>query len=287
MNTATHPGLMASFRTAARQALQWRLLLLWLLALALPTLLTILPLWLVLGGALDKSLLADKLVEGFDPAVLVELVGSLGQRGYSANSGLGGLVLLALLLPWLSGTLIAVARSSVVLGFGGLLQGGLREYGRMARLWLWALLPLGLALVVGGALADAAKEHGQTLVLESEAEWLTRAALAAGALVFLLAQATLDAARARLALEPQRRSVLKAWWLASKELVRRPGRLLLYVGITLLGLLLAALIGLVRVQVAPVGAASFAVALLLAQLIALALVWMRCTRMLALVNLGR
>ncbi|MDI4634768.1 hypothetical protein J7U46_17030 [Pelomonas sp. V22] len=287
MNTATTPGLMASFVSAARQALQWRLLLLWLLALALPTLLTILPLWMVLGGALDKSLLADKLVEGFDPAVLVELIGGLGQRGYSANSGFAGVAMMILLLPWLSGTLIAVARSTVVLSFVGLLQGGLREYGRMARLWLWALLPLGLALVIGGALAGAAKEHGQTLVLESDAEWLARAALAVGALVFLLAHATLDAARARLALEPQRRSVLKAWWLATKELLRRPGRILLYVGITLLGLALAGLIGLLRIQVAPVGAASFAAALLLAQLIALALVWMRCTRMLALVNAGR
>lgn len=287
MNTATQSGLWANFRTAAGQALQWRLLLLWLLALALPTLLITLPLWMALGGALNHSMLADKLVEGFDPAVFVELIGNLGQRGYSTNSGLAGLVLLALLLPWLSGTLIAVARSTVVLGFGGILQGGLREYGRMARLWLWAVLPLGVALALGGALTDAAKEHGQTLVLESDAEWLARGALAVSALLFLLAHATLDAARARLALEPQRRSVLKAWWLASKELLRRPGRILLYVGITLLGLALASVVGLARVQVAPVGAVSFVAALLLAQAIALALVWMRCTRMLALVAAGR
>jgi len=287
MNTAPSTGLWANFRTAARQALQWRLLLLWLLALALPALLATLPLWMALGGALDHSMLADKLVDGFDPAVFVELISNLGPRGYSANSGLAGLVLLALLLPWLSGTLIAVARSPVVLGLVGLLQGGLREYGRMARLWLWALLPLGLALLVGGALLDAAKEHGQTLVLESDAEWLSRGALAVGTLLFLLAHATLDAARARLALEPQRRSVLKAWWLASQALVRRPGRILLYAGITLLGLALAAVIGLVRVQLAPVGAFSLVLALVLAQLLALALVWMRCTRMLALVAAGR
>lgn len=287
MNIATRQGLWANFRSAAGQSLQWRLLLVWLLALALPTLLMILPLWTALGGALDKSLLADKLVDGFDPAVLVELMGNLGPRGYSTTSGLGGLVVLALLLPWLSGTLIAVARSTVVLSFGEILRGGLREYGRMARLWLWALLPLGLVALAGGALMDAAKEHGQTLVLESDAEWLGRGALAVSALLFLLAHATLDATRARLALEPQRRSVLRAWWLSTKELARRPGRIALYLGITVLGLVIAAAIGIARLQVAPVGALSFVAALLLAQLMALALVWMRCTRMLALVAASR
>jgi hypothetical protein len=200
---------------------------------------------------------------------------------------LGAALVFVLLLPWLTGMAMAVARSPQVLRFGELLKGGLGEYGRMARLWLWALVPLGVAGAAGGAIMNAAKEHALTLTMESDALWVGRAALALSALLFLLAHATLDAARAQLVIEPRRRSVVRAWWRGLRGLFKRPGTLLLYAGVTALGMAAAALVALLRVQVAPVGTFSFVLALLLGQALVLVLGWMRCARLFALVAAGR
>jgi len=279
--------LRSQFRVGARLALQWRLLLLWLLALALPWLLALLPLWRALAAQLDQSLAARVLAERFELPVLAEALMGLGAQGFGGSALLSGLLLLALLLPWLSGSLIAVVRAPLPLGFMALLQGGLREYGRMARLWLWALLLLGAVLAAAGGLLALVAKRAALMQLEADADLLRYAVLGLAGLLFLLAHATLDATRARLALEPQRRSVMVAWRLASRDLWRQPRRLLLYGLITALGLLLAAGLGLLRVQLAPVGAFSQLLALLLGQLLVLALVWMRCARVFALAAAGR
>jgi len=284
---APKPGVLALFATASRLALQWRLLLLWLLAMALPLLLLSLPLLIALKGGVESSLLASKLLDPLDLPVLVELLSGLSQRGYSPAAALPALIVLALLLPWLSGLVIAAARSPVRLGFGELLRGGLVVYGRMARLWLWALLPLGIAAGVTAGLLHYSQEQALKDVLESDAERRTQIMLAVGGVLFALALASVDAARALLALEPQRRSVVLAWWRASKDLLRQPRRIVLYLLFTALGLLLAALLGVLRLQVQPVGAGSLLLALLLGQALVLALSWMRCARLFALVEAAR
>jgi len=248
--------LRGQLRSGARLASQWRLLLLWLLALALPWLLALLPLWRALAAQLDQSLAARVLVERFELPVLAEALMGLGQNGFGASALFSSVLLLALLLPWLSGSLIAVVRAPLPLGFQALLQGGLREYGRMSRLWLWALCLLGAVAAMGGGLMHWLGEKTALMQLETEADRWSRAVLLFTGLLFLLVHASLDAARARLALEPQRRSVLKAWRLATRDLWRQPRRLLGYLLITALGLLAAVLIGLLRVQLAPVGAGS-------------------------------
>ena len=271
---------------AAGRALQWRLLLLWLLALALPLLLASLPLWVALAGLLDHAVLGQRLVEDFELSVLIEAMMMLRERGYLPASGLGAVLVFVLLLPWLTGIALTAARSSARLGFAALLHGGLTEYGRMARLWLWALIPLGLAAAAGAGLLHLAKEHALKLTLEADADHLKQATVALSALLFLLAHATVDAARAQLVLEPRRRSVVLAWWRATRLLVRRPGRVLLYLLATAAGLLLAALLGWLRIQVPPVTVLGFVLALLLGQALVLALAWMRCTRLFALVAAG-
>lgn len=279
--------LRGQLRSGARLASQWRLLLLWLLALALPWLLALLPLWRALAAQLDQSLAARVLVERFELPVLAEALMGLGQNGFGASALFSSVLLLALLLPWLSGSLIAVVRAPLPLGFQALLLGGLREYGRMSRLWLWALCLLGAVAAMGGGLMHWLGEKTALMQLESEGDRWSRSVLLFTGLLFLLAHASLDAARARLALEPQRRSVLKAWRLASRDLWRQPRRLLGYLLITALGLLVAVLIGLLRAQLAPVGAGSQLLALALGQLLVLALVWMRCVRVFALAAAGR
>lgn len=283
--------LCARWRAAALLALQWRLLLLWLAGLALPLLLAVLPLWIALAGVLDRAPLAVRIVEGLDVTVLVEALGALGPRGWSPASGLGGVLALLLLMPWLGGTVIAAGRAAVAgrppLALGALLRGGLAEYGLMARLWLWALVPIGAVLAVGAGLVNWSDEHALTMLLEADADRLKLAALALAALLFFVAHATLDAARAQLVLEPRRRSVVAAWLRGTRALVREPGRLALLALLTLAGVAAAALLGWLRTQVAPVGTVSFGVALLLGQALVAALAWQRCARVLGLVLAGR
>jgi hypothetical protein len=102
-------------------------------------------------------------------------------------------------------------------------------------------------------------------------------------MVVLLAfvSATLDAARARFATEPHRRSAFFAWWAGLRDVLCRPSWWLLYVLLTAFGLVLAAGFAWVRVQVAPIGFWSFALDLLLAQAIVVALAWSRAARVAA------
>jgi len=80
---------------------------------------------------------------------------------------------------------------------------------------------------------------------------------------------------------------VRAWWRASKDLARRPSRLVLYLMLTVAGLLLAAVLAWARIQVAPVSALSFVLALLLGQVLVLCLSWMRCARLFALIAAAR
>jgi hypothetical protein len=278
---------LSDWTAAWRQAAQWRLGLLWLLANALPLFMLALPLWRALAGPLDHSLLASRLVEGFDPAVLADALGSLRQRGYSPLASIGALLLFALTLPWLTGVVTTAARAPMPLPLLALASGGLANYGRMARLWLWALVPLGLALGAGLAASHVAREQALTMTLQADADLLGRAAAALGVLLFVLAHATVDAARAQLVLEPHRRSVVLAWWRALTRLVRRPGRIALYIAITVTGLFAAAVLSVLRVQVPPVGAAGLLGGIVLGQALVLVLAWMRCARLFALVRSGR
>ena len=272
---------------AGRKALQWRLLLLWLLGLALPLLLLCLPLWFALAGPLDHSLLGKQLVDGFDAAVYIEALMGLARRRQAASAGLGAMLVYLLLLPWLTGIAMTAARSSQRLGFGALLKGGLTDYGPMARLWLWAVVPLGLAGAVGAGVLYLVKQQALTMTLEADAVHLRQAALAFSALLLLLALATVDAARAQWVIEPRRRSVIGVWWRGARLLLRRPECILMYLLLTGFGLAVAAALGWLRIQLPPVSGLSFVLALLLGQALTLVLAWMRCARLFALVAAAR
>lgn len=271
------------------QATQWRLMVLWLAALTLPVLCATLPLLMALSERLNHSLLASRWADQGEVIHMVEILMTLGQNNFSpAAGGLTGIVLTLLLAPWLHGMVLAASRSAHRLDFGGLLRGGLGEYGRMARMTAWAFLPLGLAGGAAFGLTKWAGEHAASAILESDARLWTYLAWACGALLFFLAHSTVDAARAQLVIEPRRRSVVLAWWKATTTLARRPGRVLLYVVITVVGCTLAALCGWARLQwPASSGAWGVVAGLMLGQLLVLALAWMRSARLFALVAAGR
>lgn len=286
---------LTSGLAATRAALQWRLLTLWAGLLLVPTLLLALPVWRTLSSSLDNSVRAAALANQLDLVAITDLIANLGKNS-AATSGAGitALGLTLLLSPLLSGLVITAARArhsmpnQPAAGFGALLTGAFSQYGRMLRMLVWALVPLGLALGAGGAALNAAGKHAATLITEADASLPSRLALLGAVLLFLLANATLDAGRAELALDTRRTSAVKAWWRGLKLLFQRPlAASAIYLAITVAGLLLAGLFGIGRLNLPAVGVPGLIGAFALTQVIALALAWMRSARLFALIDLAR
>jgi hypothetical protein len=288
MMNPTRPFGFSTVARAARAALQWRLLLLWSAVLLLPTALLALPVWQLLGANLDHSVHAAALARELDLSALADLIAS-ASRGAPLLTDLAlvALGVTLLLSPLLSGMVVSAARAPQVLGFRGLVGGALAEYPRMLRMLLVALVPFGLAAALGSAAMDAAGDYAGHAVLESDAELAGYAALLVSGLLFVLAHASVDAGRAALATDRRRRSALVAWWGGCKMLLRRPlATLGAYLGISVAGLLGAALLGLARIEVPPLGAAGIVGAVLLTELVVMTLAWMRGARLFALIDLA-
>jgi hypothetical protein len=275
---------------AMRAALQWRLMLWWAVLLLLPTLAASLPVWQMLGANLDHSVHAAQLADKLDMLALADLVGSARER-FGAAIGSGGIVALALTLllsPLLAGMTIHAARAPQRPGFIDLLSGGAQHYARMFRMLVWSVVPLALAGILAGLAFKVAGKTAESAILESDAEHASRLALIAAVVVFALVHATIDAGRALLANERRRRSAIVAWWGGVRLMLRRPLSLLgVYVAITGIGLVLAALLALARLQVPALGAGGTAAAFLLTQLAVLVLGWMRSARLFAMMALVR
>jgi hypothetical protein len=273
--------------SALRPALQWRLMLLWLLVLLLPTLAAALPVWTMFRSAFDWSSHAPALAQRLDLVAIADVVGLHTQ--YASAIGAGGtvaLVMTLLLSPFLTGAAITAARAPAPLGFAALAAGGVREYGRLLRMLVWAIVPLGVAAFLGGMVAGVAEQPGA--VLESAASNAALAGSLIVALLLLLAHATLDTGRAVLALDRRRRSAVLAWCDGLGLMTRRPFAVFgVYAAVTVLGLLLAGALAMARLNVPALGAGSFLGGLLLAQLAVLVLAWMRCARLFGLMELAR
>jgi len=275
---------------ASRAALQWRLLLWWALLLLLPTFAAALPVWQMLAANLDHSVYAAQLASKLDMIAIADLGGSAREH-YAAAIGSGGIVALALTLllsPLLAGMTIHAARATRRPGFMDLLAGGAHEYARMFRMLLWSVVPLAIAGFVAGVAFKVAGKSLDTAILESDAKHATHIAMFVAALAFALVHATIDAGRALLANERRRRSAIVAWWGGVKVLLHRPFSVLgAYLAITGVGLLLASLLVLARLQVPALGTGGTIAAVLLTQLAVLVLGWMRSARLFALMALTR
>lgn len=275
---------------AAGAALQWRLLLWWALLLLLPAVVAALPVWQMLSASLDHSVHAPQLAARLDMLAIADIMGGVQER-WGPALGAGALVALALTLllsPLLSGMTIVAARAPGRLGMTALLTGAAQEYPRMLRTLVWAVVPLGIAGALAGAAFHAAGNSAGNAILESDAGHASRIAALVAALVFVIVHATVDAGRALLGAERRRKSAVAAWWGGVKLLLRRPLALLgSYLVITVLGLGVAALLALARVQLPALGGGGTVAAFLLAQLIVIVLGWMRSARLFALMALAR
>ncbi len=280
--------LTTNLKNAARAALQWRLLLVWLGAVLLPALLLALPVWSTLSELLNHSVRAPELAHALDLVALADVMGELRRNNVGLQTGgLAALAATLLLSPFLTGMTTTAGRAQETARFAELFAGGLAEYPRMFRMLLWSIVPLGVALAIGGALAEAAGKYALGATLESDASTWTMAANIVTAMLLLLANLTLDAGRAQLAIDRRRSSAVKAWWWGLKLLLRRPGAMLgAYTVLTVGGLLLAGLLAVARLQVAGSNALLLVAAFVLAQLIALAVAWMRAARLFALMTVS-
>ncbi len=285
-----NPNGLRALADGLRAALQWRLLLLWALGLLLPTLVATLPLWRALSARLDNAPMAADLAARLHPTSMIEaMLPVMRDSGASlAGGGIAALLLTLLLSPWLSGMVVTSIRAGQPLNFEHLLQGGLREYGRMFRMLLWAAIPMGVALGVGAMPMGWANERGAHAILEATADNAHAVALVALAVLALFGHATVEAGRAVIAADPARRSVVKAWWQGLRLVLRRPlATAIIYLGTMLAGYGVAIALGAVRTQLNAGTALGLAAGVIVVQLAIAAIAWGRASRLYGLAELAR
>ncbi len=282
MISSNRAGFGTFFR-ASGAALQWRLMLLWVLALLVPTVLVALPFSAFLGAQLDNSLLGANLSKGFDGGAFTDVMMALTPAAPALSSAfISGLVITLLLSPLLTGMAIAAIRSGRTLGFGELVHGGISEYGRLFRLMIIGGIVLGLAFAAAAGLTAAVSSGASEAIVEADIEGKSRWALFGAILILALVHSTVEAARAQFAADSQLRSAFRAYGRGVMQLVRRPiATFGLYLLVTVVGLALASLLGVWRLS-----AASTIIAFLITQLLALVTVWMRTARLYALAEVA-
>ena len=269
-------------------AMQWRLWLLWIGASLACALIAALPAWNWLAAGLNHSVHAPAIASGQAPVPLLDLLLSrnapLGLIGESTRIAA---ILMLLLSPLLAGATIAAIRSRTRLGFGDLLRGAIAEYGPMLRMLVWSVVPLGLALLVMSVIIGANESAHEHAIDGSGVATGRNIAFGVGAVLFILAHASLEAGRGWLATDGRLRSALKAWWRGVKLLCRRPVAVLLaWLVTTLLGLALALLFAYLRQFAGGAGLGGFLLAMLLGCGIAAALAWGRIARLYAMAALA-
>ncbi|WP_308427768.1 hypothetical protein [Rhodanobacter panaciterrae] len=270
-------------------AMQWRLLLLWVLFLLLPTAVVSLPLWRALSGLLDHSVHAQAWAAQFSPLMFGDTVSALSDStGWFNGVALLGLLITVLLSPFLNGMVIGSGRAGRVLGFSHLLQCGIVEYGRMFRLMLWSILPYAAMAALIGFAFHAVDGIDSKAVLESQVDSASHIAMGIAALLFVLAQAIVESGRAAFIADSGLRSATRAFGRGFMQLLRRPfSTLLCYLLISLVGYAIALALGVGRMHTTAIGVGGLILAVLLAQLVVLVLGWVRVARLFALAEVAR
>ena len=280
---------LPKFGAALCAGLRWRLLLLWVLVTSISTACLALPIGQLLAQQLDHSIHAAEWAQRIRVLMIFDL-GTALQSDLPAISGSAEMaaLLLFILIPFLNGAFVASAQAAAPIRLGELIREALRQYGPMFRMMFMALLPLAIAGVVEWATMKGVKHYGDHAILASDVNHLKWAAIAVSAIVFAWANASLDAARASLALNPGKRSAIKAWWRGLKLVVRHPLRsLVMYVVITALAAVVLAVLGKLRLQMSATTLWGFLFALLVTQVLVAVTAWMHFARQFAMLELSR
>lgn len=277
-----------AFGQAVRAATQWRLLLLWVGVSWLPAAIVALPLWRGLGGLLDHSVHAQAWAERLDVLAFGDALRALAPAsGMLAGSAIVGLLASVLLNPFLNGMAVGSALAGRSPGFGDLLRQGVIQYPRMFRLLLWSILVYGaVAAVAVGALALAG-DVAQRALLEASADRAFGLAVAVIAVLYVLVQVVLDGARAVFMVDAGLGSARRALGRGMR-LLRRPLPTLGYfLAVSVAGYAAALVLALFRAQLPRGHVFELGLAVLLAQLIVLAIGWTHVARLFVLAVVAR
>jgi hypothetical protein len=102
-----------------------------------------------------------------------------------------------------------------------------------------------------------------------------------------LAHISVEAGRAQLAIDPTRRSAVKAWWRGIKLIGARPQAALgSYLVLTAAGLILVALLAVLRINLPGASLIGILIGLGVTQLIVMSMVWMSGSRLFALMQVS-
>ena len=272
---------------AMREAAQWRLQVSWLLLWSLPTAVLSLPVWRGLSELLDDSVHAAVWARHVDGLMFQDAGYQLFMRysGWLQGAGKLSLLLVLLISPWLVAIAACAARSGPQRGFWALIGAGLADYGRYFRLLVGALLLYCWVATALAGLAAMAHQHAAHAVLESQVDMLQQLLLIVGIVLFVLVHAWTESARAAMLADPGLRSATRALGRGGMQLLRRPlATLYAYAVPTVLMLILAGIFAMLRTRVTAVGGSGLVLALLLSQLLVLAMGWGRMARLYALVR---
>jgi hypothetical protein len=281
MNTASNRSGVSALLFALGSALQWRMLLWWLLALALPTLVAVLPVWGSLQAQFGHATHAPRIAAGSDLPLLLDGLVAMRERFGGIASGVQASMLVTLLLsPWLVGMVVASLRAGRRLRMGELLHGGFAEYGRMLRMLLWTIVPLGIALALGGGLVAALHTQSESAILASEVARAETIGVSVLAVLALLAHMTLEAGRGWLGADAGLHSVLRAWWRGTRLVLRRPlASLIVYLGTAIVGYGVALLFAWLRLRSDGAGVGAVLAGVLLMQLAVAMIAYARIARL--------
>lgn len=289
MNANPQGSGLAGFMRALAAGLQWRLLLIWLLLMLLPAWIASWPMGAMLGSALDHSAHAKAWAEAFNGLAMGDLMVQLGRTGMPAIGAAamaGGLVTL-LLTPFLTGMVVASARSPSRLGFGELMHGGLHQYWRMVRVWLWTLPFWAVAFGIAAGAMHLADEHADKAVLQSDADLWHHGAMIVAIVVLVIAHAIAESTRARFGADPKLGSATRALGRGLKMVFGRPlASFGVYLITTLIGVALVLAFGMLRMRTPALGSSGVLLAFALTQLVVLSLAWMRTARIHGLARLA-
>ena len=281
MNSLNRPLRARSAVPAALlRAMQWKLLLLWILASLGCALIATLPAWNWLGSVLDHSVLADAIARGQAQMRLIDALMSTGSPlpTLAVNVRVAA-VLMLFLSPLLVGATVVAARSPLRLRFGELLAGGLGQYWPLFRLLLWSILPLGAAVMLGSVLFGMGSKVNEHAILASSVSHWNDAAMIVGAVLLVLAHASVEAGRGWMAADINLRSAIKAWWRGACLLCKRPVAVL---SAYLLPWLLTGLVAVALLALRQHLGTGLLLGMLLSCLISAALAWGKVARLFAL-----
>jgi hypothetical protein len=274
---------------ASLAAIQWRLLLLWALLLWLPTAVVGLPLWSTLGDLLDHSVYAKEWATHFSPVMFGDVGAAISANtGWFHGVAILGTLLTLLLMPFLNGMIVGCGRAGRALGFSHLLQSGIVEYGRMFRLMLWSIVPYAVMGWLATFAFDAADKVDIRAVLESKANSASNMATWLVIVLFVLAQAIVESGRATFIADTGLHSATRAFGRGFMQLLRRPfSTLLWFVLVSLVGYAIAGALGIARLHTPAIGFGGTVLAIVLAQLVVVAIGWAHVGRVFALAEVAR